>query len=195
MVTFDIFDDLVSQGFRAPERKARHASMLHQAFSEANRLFGDFLRQASDDEEFASRWSLIAAEMQPIWNRYGLTAADQQAVGGRLKVCDTWEHPSHESDNCCTTEDTANPATSMPWGEAGPTPPQSGDEEFNDATLHHVAGWFRDDPVQGLDPGATVAITYDSYDALSGQPVSGGESGTVVDINGADITVEVSGHD
>jgi len=197
-VTFDIFDDLVSQGFRAPERKARHAAALHQAFSEANRLFGDFLRQAADDEEFASRWALIAADMQPIWHRHGLTTADQKVVGGCLKVSDTWQNPNHKSDNCCTPDDAANPATSMPWGEAGPTPPQSGDEEYNDATLHHVShvsGWFRDDPVQGLDPGDEVSITNDAYDAFSGQPVSRGEMGTVVDINGSDITVEVSGHD
>jgi len=194
-VTFDLFDDLVSQGFHAPERNARHAAALQQAFSEANRLFGDFLRQAADDEEFASRWALIAADMQPIWVRHGLTTADQKTVGGRLKVSDTWENPNHKSDNCCTTEDAANPATSMPWGEAGPTPPQSGEEEFNDATLHHVAGWLRDSPVQGMDPGDEVAVTFDSYDAFSHQPVSGGEQGTVVDINGSDITVEIGGHD
>ena len=194
-MTFDLFDDLVSQGFQAPERNARHAAALQQAFSEANRLFGDFLRQAADDEEFASRWALIAADMQPIWVRHGLTTADQKTVGGRLKVSDTWENPNHKSDNCCTPEDAANPATSMPWGEAGPTPPQNGEEEFNDATLHHVAGWLRDSPVQGIDPGDEVAVTFDSYDAFSHQPVSGGEQGTVVDINGSDITVEIGGQD
>ena len=197
-MTFDLFDDLVSQGFHAPERNARHAAALQQAFSEANRLFGAFLRQAADDEEFASRWALIAADMQPIWVRHGLTTADQKTVGGRLKVSDTWENPNHKSDNCCTPDDAANPATSMPWGEAGPTPPQSGEEEFNDATLHHVAsvaGWLRDSPVQGMDPGDEVAVTFDSYDAFSHQPVSGGEQGTVVDINGSDITVEIGGQD
>jgi len=194
-VTFDVFDDLVSQEFYAPERNARHAAALHQAFSEVNRLFGDFLRQAADDDEFSSRWSLVAADMQPIWNRFGLTTADQKTVGGRLKVSDSWQNPDHKSDKCTTTEDAANPATSVPWDEAGPTPPQSGDEEFNDATLHHVASWFKNDPVTGLDPGDSVAITNDAYDSMTGQPISGGESGTVVDINGGDVTVDVNGSD